>query len=233
MSYSWNGLTAPGEHGATTHTVGRKRPGLDNHYYATLRRPNVKVVPYGLAEVQSNSVVAADGSEHEVDVVIFATGFHVVSSLPFADQIGGRSGRTLGEDWGDEPNASLGTSIAGFPNAFMPFGPNSAGPSGFATSEAQVKHLVRAVRTMKLQKLSQIEVKPDVQNALKQECDTRLAGSSWNAGGCSGYCLSPAGTNCFVWPGTMKEFLDRGIAFSLDDYVTTPKLPVSAESRAV
>ncbi|MGS7457646.1 monooxygenase, partial [Mycobacterium tuberculosis] len=52
-----------------------KRMLLDNGWYAALKRDNVTLIADAVASITSNSVVARDGSETEVDVVILATGF--------------------------------------------------------------------------------------------------------------------------------------------------------------
>ena len=54
--------------------------------------------PTAITEVRPHSVVAADGSEREVDTIIFGTGFHV-TDIPIADRVRGRDGRTLAETW--------------------------------------------------------------------------------------------------------------------------------------
>ena len=78
--------------------IGCKRILISNDYLPALTQPNVDVVAAGLAEVRDRSVVAADGTEHEVDTIIFGTGFHV-TDIPVADRIVGRGGmrsRTAG-----------------------------------------------------------------------------------------------------------------------------------------
>jgi cyclohexanone monooxygenase len=204
------------------YTLGCKRIMLSNNFYPALNRSNVDLVPHPVREVRRNSVVAADGSEHEADVLIWATGFHV-SDLPFTDRIRGRSGETLAQVWGDNPSAYLGTAISGFPNAFMLFGPNVGTASAFAMLEGQLNHLIAAVSALRANGLAQMEIRPEVQRAYKQECNRRLARSTWNAGGCTSYYMDAKGENYSVFPGTMRELVRRGAAFSLDDHVTVPE----------
>jgi cation diffusion facilitator CzcD-associated flavoprotein CzcO len=198
-------------------TLGCKRMLLSNHWYPTLRRSNVRLVPHGIRELRAHSVVAADGSEHEVDTVIWATGFHV-SDLPFTERVRGRDGRTLAQVWGDNPSAYFGTSIAGFPNAFMLFGPNIGTVSAFPMLEGQLNHVTRAVRTWRERGLASIEVTAEAQRADKAEANARLAGSTWNAGGCTSYYLDRSGENYSVYPGTMRELVTRGAEFRPDHY---------------
>ncbi|HEV7865325.1 MAG TPA: NAD(P)/FAD-dependent oxidoreductase, partial [Acidimicrobiia bacterium] len=74
--------------------IGCKRILISNDYLPALTRPNVDLVPAGVSEVRAGSVVASDGTEHEVDTIIFGTGFHV-TDIPVADRIVGRGGVAL------------------------------------------------------------------------------------------------------------------------------------------
>lgn len=197
--------------------LGCKRMLLSNSWYPTLRRPHVRLVPHEIREVRERSVVAADGSEHRVDTIIWATGFHV-SDLPFTDRVRGRDGRTLAEVWGDNPSAYFGTSISGFPNAFMLFGPNIGTVSAFPMLEGQLNHVTRAVRTWRERGASGIEVTAEAQREYKRQANARLARSTWNAGGCTSYYLDRSGENYSVYPGTMRELVAQGADFRAEHY---------------
>ena len=80
-----------------------------------LASPNTEVVAAALAEVRGSTVVAADGSEREVDAIVFGTGFHV-TDMPIGDRILGADGRTLAEHWKDGMAALRGCAVDGFPN---------------------------------------------------------------------------------------------------------------------
>ena len=82
---------------------------LSNDYLPALARPNVEVVTDGIAEVRAHSIVSTDGTEREVDAIVFATGF-VPTDPPLAPHIRGRDGRSLAEAWGGSPKAHLGTT---------------------------------------------------------------------------------------------------------------------------
>jgi cation diffusion facilitator CzcD-associated flavoprotein CzcO len=63
--------------------IGCKRILLSSTYYPALAQPNVDVVASGLTEVRGSTVVASDGTEAEVDAIVFGTGFHV-TDMPIA-----------------------------------------------------------------------------------------------------------------------------------------------------
>src|SRR5207253_6164163 len=106
-------------------TMGCKRILLSTDYYPSLTRPNVEIVAAGVERITSTSVVASDGTEREVDAIIFGTGFHV-TDMPGAQHLRGRGGRLLADVWRETGAAAyLGTTVAGFPNLFVLVGPNT------------------------------------------------------------------------------------------------------------
>ncbi|MFD7447352.1 cyclohexanone monooxygenase, partial [Streptomyces sp. NPDC059909] len=104
--------------------IGCKRILLSNTYYPALARPNVDLVASGLSEIRGNTLVGADGSEAEVDVIIFGTGFHV-TDMPIAERVVGDQGETLAATWKDGMNSLRGATAAGFPNWMTIIGPNT------------------------------------------------------------------------------------------------------------
>jgi cation diffusion facilitator CzcD-associated flavoprotein CzcO len=92
------------------YTIGCKRVLLSDDFYASLTQPNVEVITDHIREVRTNSIVTEDGQEHEIDTIIFGTGFHVTDSqLP--QYIFGHEGRSLADNWHDGSRAYFGTTI--------------------------------------------------------------------------------------------------------------------------
>src|SRR5439155_17042327 len=100
-----------------SYTIGCKRILLSNDYYPAGSKPNVALVTEGIREITPRGIVAGDGTEHEVDVIVWGTGFRI-NDMPFAGLVRGRDGQTLSEAWAGSMQAYLGTSVAGFPNMF-------------------------------------------------------------------------------------------------------------------
>ena len=182
-------------------TMGCKRVLISNDYLPALTRPNVEVVTDGIAEVRPRSIVGTDGVEREVDAIIFGTGFRPTDQ-PIADHIRGRAGRTLNDVWQGSPKAYLGTTVAGFPNLFILLGPNTGlgHTSVVYMIEAQIAHLLRAVRYMERNDVSAMEPRPEAQAAFVADVDQRMRGTVWVAGGCRSWYLDATGRNSTLWP---------------------------------
>lgn len=143
------------------YAVGCKRPGFHNTYLSTFNRDNVHLVVNPIERITPTGVVTADGTAHEVDVLILATGFKVMDSdnIPtFA--VTGAGGQTLRGFWDEHRlQAYEGVSIPGFPNMFSVFGPYGyVGSSYFALVEAQTHHIVRCLKSARGRGATRIEV---------------------------------------------------------------------------
>ncbi|MEM1055253.1 MAG: NAD(P)/FAD-dependent oxidoreductase [Bacteroidota bacterium] len=198
--------------------IGCKRILLSDDYYPALQQPNVNLVDGALAEVRGSTLIGADGSEHEADVIVLATGFYV-TDLPFAEQVVGREGRRLSEIWGESPLAHLGTTVHGVPNFFLLMGPNTGlgHSSVILMAEAQIEHTVGALRAMRERHLAAIEPNAEAQQAWKDEVDAMSERTVWQTG-CASWYLDATGRNAALWPGSVPAFRKRVEPFRPADY---------------
>lgn len=202
-------------------TLGCKRILMSNDWYPTLDRDDVELVPAAVTEVRERSVLAADGRERAVDAIVFGTGFQILDQ-PVARLVRGRDGRSLADVWQGSPRGYKGTTVAGFPNAFVLLGPNLGNGHSSATVliEQQMAYVVDALRTMDARGLARVEVRPDAQARFNADVDRALRGSVWNAGGCASYYLDENGRNSFMYPWSTVRYRRQTRRFDLDAYAT-------------
>ena len=122
--------------------IGCKRLCLDTGYFETFNRPNVDLVDIGQEGIDriTASGIESGGQEHEVDVIVLATGFDAMTGSLLAMDIQGRNGLTLGEKWAAGPRTYLGLGVPGFPNLFTISGPGS--PSVLTNMIVSIEHHV-------------------------------------------------------------------------------------------
>ncbi|MFG1781970.1 flavin-containing monooxygenase [Rhodococcus oryzae] len=214
------------------YTLGCKRMLLSNTYYPALTRPNVEVHANAVASVRGNTVVGADGAEREVDAIIFGTGFHILD-MPIGGKIFDGEGRSLDEHWKGSPQAYLGTTIAGFPNAYVLLGPalGTGHTSAFMILEAQLGYLAKAIAAAKDGNWTRMATRPEVQAAFNAEVQQALATTVYNAGGCQSYFLDVNGRNSFNWPWSTDRMRARLGEFDDRAYVTSTNLPADKVTR--
>ncbi|MEJ3744658.1 NAD(P)/FAD-dependent oxidoreductase [Actinomycetes bacterium KLBMP 9797] len=203
------------------YTMGCKRILLSNVYYPALARENVELVTDPIAEVRPDAVVTRDGTARPVDTIIFGTGFHVTDS-PIAEHIRGRDGQTLAEAWQGSMRAYLGTTVAGFPNLFLLLGPNTGlgHNSVVFMMEAQLSHVLKAVRHLDQRGYPAIEPTPQAQEAFVSTVDEQMSGTVWLRGGCRSWYLDGTGRNSTLWPGYSWSYWLRTRRFDAAAYRT-------------
>jgi cation diffusion facilitator CzcD-associated flavoprotein CzcO len=203
-----------------SYRLGCKRILISNDYYPALTQPNAKLITGGLGSVEPNSIVDVDGVRREVDTIICGTGFRITDP-PWARRIRGLGGALLADVWHPSMSAYLGATIAGFPNAFMITGPNTAlGHSSIVYMiESQVAYVTAALKTLDELGLRTADVRPEVQAAFNEELQRRLGGTVWNTGGCRSWYLDQTGRNTTLWPSFTFRFRARTRRFDPADYV--------------
>jgi cation diffusion facilitator CzcD-associated flavoprotein CzcO len=101
-----------------------KRQVLAGRYYQAVQKPGVQVVGEAIDRVEAKGVVTTDGTLHELDLLVLATGFDAHAYVrPM--EIVGEHGLTLDQAWADGPQAYRSVAVPGFPNLFMLMGPHS------------------------------------------------------------------------------------------------------------
>ncbi|WP_026198015.1 flavin-containing monooxygenase [Sciscionella marina] len=199
-----------------------KRPLIDNGWYRTLRREDVRLVTEAVSEVRAGSVIAESGEEFDADVVVFATGFKTLQFL-WPMQIRGRSGRALREMWGeDDARAYLGITVPDFPNLFIINGPNTnAGHGGSAviSTEFQVRYVMDLLSRMFEHGVSSAEVRSDVFWDYNKELDDALSRSIWVHPGMRTYYRNDAGRVVVSSPWKYIDYWERTRHADLGDYI--------------
>ncbi|MBE1585947.1 flavin-containing monooxygenase [Nonomuraea angiospora] len=177
---------------------GCKRVVIDSAFYPALTRPNVDVVTDGIVRVTPTGVETTEGP-HEVDTIVYATGFRSTEFLA-PMEITGSDGRTLEEQWKGGPEAYLGISVPNFPNLFLLYGPNTnLGHNSIVFMiECQVEHIMSCLPYLSAN--GPIEVRPEVMAAWRGQLDAAMARMVWG-GGCRSWYKTAEGRVTNNWPG--------------------------------
>lgn len=125
-----------------------RRPLCDGGYYEQFNRPNVEIV--SLTETPITSItptgIQTTAQHHDIDVLIFATGFDAVDGNYSRLSIKGRGGQTLRDHWKPiGPTTYLGVGVSNFPNMFMITGPNGPFTNIPPTVETHVEFIAKVI----------------------------------------------------------------------------------------
>ncbi len=201
---------------------GCKRLLISNDWYSALAKPNVALVSSSIERVTKTGVRTADGVDHDLDVLVLATGF-AVSSFPSPLRIIGRDGIDLTEHWSEGASTDFGLTVSGFPNLWFLAGPGTGlGHNSIVFMiEVQLEHIARALRFLRKSSGAVLELRPEVEASSYAELQKRIKKTVW-ASGCSSWYVSPDGQVDTIWPGTTTEYWWRARRFHPDRYVVTP-----------
>ncbi|MEV6574343.1 NAD(P)/FAD-dependent oxidoreductase [Streptomyces sp. NPDC051577] len=208
-----------------SYRIGCKRILLSSEYYPALARPNVDLVASGLKEIRGSVLVAADGTETEVDAIVFGTGFHV-TDMPIADRVVGVDGQTLADAWKDGMKSLRGATAAGFPNWMTIIGPNTGlgNSSMILMIESALNYMADYLRQLDtLGGRTALAARPSAVNAWNRHVQSRMERTVWNTGGCTSWYLDANGLNTTVWPGTTGAFRRETRTVDLAEYEVVRK----------
>ena len=200
------------------YTFGCKRVLFSSYFLPTFERPNVDLVTEPIERVTATGIKTGDGTEHEVDCIIFGTGFRT-NDFMFPMKITGRDGLALDEAWSRGPHAHLGIAMPGFPSLFLMYGPNTntSGGSILVYLEAQAAYIRQAIEAVGARGSAAIEVRPDVEAASDREVQDSFAGTAWVR--CDSWYRDETGRIVANWPGYMHEYVARTERFDPTEYL--------------
>ncbi|UFS95814.1 flavin-containing monooxygenase [Nocardia huaxiensis] len=199
---------------------GCKRALFSNDWYPTLTRSNVHVETGGIAEITPTGVRSADGVLHEADVIIYGTGFNGTEFLSPMSVTGG-GGRKLHDEWSGGARAFKGITVAGFPNMFMLYGPNTNLGAGSIVHiiESQTRYIRQAVELLASRPGHVLEVRPEAEAAYDARIQERLGRSVWSF--CTSWYRDAGGRITNNWPGTVTGYRLETRTLNPSDYRLT------------
>jgi 4-hydroxyacetophenone monooxygenase len=207
-----------------------KRILLDNGTWAqTLHRDNVELISDGIERITATGIVDSSGAVHDVDVIIYATGFsasHFLTPM----KVTGRGGRDLHREWAGEARAYLGVTVPGFPNLFLLYGPNTnivANGSIIYFAECAVTYVLALLRQLLETGTAAYDCRPQVYDAFAAYVDEGNRMRAWGASGVHSWYKSATGRVTQNWPYSLLEYWQRTRAVDPADY---EPLGVSASS---
>jgi cation diffusion facilitator CzcD-associated flavoprotein CzcO len=203
------------------YTFGCKRILFSSEFLPALQRPNVELITDRIERVTEKGIVTAGGVEHELDCIIYATGFRTTEFM-FPMEITGAGGRTLREAWDAGPHAHLGIAVPGFPSLFFMYGPNTntSGGSIIFYEETQAAYIRQALQQVQARGAAAIEVRESVEAESDRELQARFAGTAWL--GCDSWYRDRTGRIVTNWPGYMREYEQRLRVLDSGEYELIP-----------
>jgi len=197
-----------------------KRQVFSSGYYRAVQKPGVEVVTDHIDHIVPRGVVTADGRLHELDLLVFATGFDARAYVR-PTRIIGAEGRSLDEVWDDGPYAYRSIGVPGFPNLLMLMGPHSpiANQSLVPVAEDQADYALWWIKQMRDGRVDSFVPTETATKLYNEEIESALPQTIW-ASGCNSWYLGkngtrPATANCCAarWSPTSRSATPDGCGF--------------------
>ena len=182
-----------------------KRMVMSTVFYPAVSKPNVKIVRDGIARVTEQGIVDQSGRLHELDVIIFGTGFHARAYHRPIELINSE-GASLSALWEKQIGAHLSVHVPGFPNFMLIGGPHSprGNFSAIAYSEAIVDHIVKVIKFCADGGYHSIEATPEALEQFRARVLAAVPSTIWTSG-CRSWYLDETGAP-ENWTGTPDEY---------------------------
>ncbi|HVK98611.1 MAG TPA: NAD(P)/FAD-dependent oxidoreductase, partial [Dongiaceae bacterium] len=200
------------------YSFGCKRFILSDRFYDAMQQPQTQLVTHGIQHIEPAGIRTIDGTLHELDVIVLATGFkaqHYVRPI----QITGDNGLTLEQAWADGTKAYHSVALPGFPNFFMLQGPHS--PIGnfslIRIAEMQCGYLLQVVQKICQGDIRRLAPKADATDAFNRDLQKAARDTVWMGPGCQSWYIDARG-NLTIWPYSIHRFEDLMRAPRLTDY---------------
>ena len=188
-----------------------KRLIIDNNWYQHMTREDVNLVDEPIVRFHPKGIETADGTIQEFDVVVFATGFNSNRFLWPMDVVG-KSNVSLGERWGEYPQAYKGILVPDYPNLFCIYGPNTNivhGGSIIYNTECQVHYIMQCLVLMLKQRGKLLEIPQEATDEYNEEVQNLSKNLAWGHPGVESWYKNSDGKVVNNSPFSNLEYWSR------------------------
>jgi 4-hydroxyacetophenone monooxygenase len=201
--------------------VGGKRMLRDNGVWAeSLKKPQSTLTTDGIERMSPEGIITKDGVLHEVDIIVYATGFQASEFLEPL-KITGVNGRDLHEYWGGDAKAFAGLTVPHFPNLFIITGPNTGhvvNGSLYSMIEYGVEYILESLRLIIEKDLKALDLKQEVLDEFVAGLDAANATKAWGHPSVHTWYKNKFGRVSQIWPHPVLDFWKITRTVNLDDY---------------
>lgn len=202
--------------------AGCKRLIFGKGFYQALQQPSASLETAPIARIEPDGIRTDEGKLHKCDIIVYATGFKPHAYMrPM--KVVGRHGRSLDAAWGDGVYAHRSTSIPGFPNFFMMFGPYSpiGNYSAISVAEVQVEYILKQLEQLTATGNDLIESRMEATTNLIRRMNRAMKKTIWMSG-CQGWYINDHG-QVPMWPWTFERYERELARIDPDEFILSKR----------
>ncbi|MEO9968404.1 MAG: NAD(P)/FAD-dependent oxidoreductase [Hyphomonadaceae bacterium] len=200
--------------------VGCRRVLTCDDYYQTLVRADVTLETTHIARMLPDGVELKNGERVQLDVIALATGFDT-TDWRWSVDIKGADGQWLHETWSEVAKAYLGITVAGFPNFFMMYGPNTNLGHNSITlmMEAQIGYVIEALDALDEKQMTCLTPTQEAQDAFNAKLQADLKSTVWGDEACgASWYKTSEGYITQNWSGNVTSYTEAVSSLKHEDY---------------
>ncbi|KAL6248698.1 hypothetical protein RBB50_004953 [Rhinocladiella similis] len=201
----------------TTFGVGCRRPTPGNGFLEALALPHVTTFNKEMQRITAKGFIDQDGREHEVDVIICATGFNTswVPRFPIVAR-----GKNVQDIQKEKPISYLSIGIPEIPNYWTVTG--AYGPLGHGSFlpiiELLMRHFIQIIRKIQTENISAMAPRRTVCDAFMDHANLYLKRTAWASGCRSWFKQGKEDGPLAMWPGSRLLYFELLAQPRYEDY---------------
>lgn len=199
--------------------IGCRRILISDDYFPALMKANVTLETDGIQTIDSTGIKTESGVHHELDVIVYATGFET-TGWRWSVDVQGRNGKHLNEVWKEAPEAYLGITVSDFPNLFVLYGPNTNLGHNAITFmlERQVEYTVKALDSLRLADANALVPTQIAQDKFNDKLQSDLEKTVWADPACNSWYKNEHGKITQNWSSHTRDYAASVANVNLEDY---------------
>ena len=174
-----------------------------------------------IASITPTGLRLVDGSQHDVDVIIYGTGFQASRFLT-PMKVTGRNGADLHEQWDGDARAYMGITIPNFPNFFCMYGPNTnivVNGSIVYFSECETQYILGCIKLLLEEGQRAMDCRKEVHDEYNVRIDRGNREMAWGVSTVNSWYKNDRGRVAQNWPFTLLEYWEQTRQPNAADYV--------------
>ncbi|EXJ74840.1 uncharacterized protein A1O5_01536 [Cladophialophora psammophila CBS 110553] len=197
--------------------VGCRRPTPGNGFLEALNQDNVRVFISPMKEINANGFVDSEGQQHDVDIIICATGFNTSWIPRFPVEANGHS---IAKMWAKEATSYISLGVPYMPNYFMmggPYGPLGHG-SFLPIIETLASNIIQCIQKMQKDRIKSLTPKPEIAEQFREHAQLFLKRTAWTSGCSSWFKQGRVDGPLPMFPASRLVYMDLLAAPRFEDY---------------
>ena len=197
-----------------------KRLVMSDSYYSAIQQPNVSIADGDIEKIEGNTVFTKDGRQHELDVLVLATGYDAHAYFRPMN-LKNKDGVQLNDLWEDGPFALRTVAVPGFPNFFFTLGPQSpiGNFSAISIVETQIDYIIECIKWAGAGRVRTVEPTARATDEFNEMVYAAMPDTIW-VSGCTNWYTGKKGIPS-AWPFTGARFREELKAPRLEEYSVT------------